>query len=586
MFGQPRPDNDRARGLQTGQLGWSSCLRLRNRIVYAAMHQLPVWIARVRSPANILIGLFAGGLLVRLLGLRLGLPYLHHWDECWVVWSARHMLETNSDVPTSYQYGAPLSSLIAWTVRLSNALPSLPHITYSDEVALRWIGRAISVAICSTGTIALYVAGVNVSPRLGNDYRTGLYSAAAYAFGYELVTHARYAVTDGILAALCAWTIALGAKYLRTRRLTWALGSLLCAATAFAFKVTALPTVMIPVLCLTMAGAPKSRRARMVYRALWMGAVPFVFIGFLCLNPHYIDRWQQATQDLTQRIAQTRNGWFSHYYVHESGVDHLSSVLWALLGHTLSRSVFLASVLGAISVSGIMLALRQRRKVVIIAVIHATFIVASLALLTRTLVLRNYLTAVPVMCLGVGIGLEAFSRCAARFGEPSAVLAWLAAYAPPLLLLLLGAVTFRDCIANQRLSQDARIRAIDWISERSQGKSVTVSVTPSVTGPPENVGSDIQSRLKRPSLRFIGQIQTCESLTRTRPDYVVSASYRGPDTPAIPFDERWYFMNCPGYDRVAFFEANPYESTFWVYPTWAGRVSTVALARHALAALP
>ena len=498
-------------------------------------------------PAVLLV--LAAGLGVRLLGLRLGLPDFHHWDECWVIWSARHMLETNSDVPTTYQYGAPLSLLVRWMVNIYNAMPGLAPIRFSDEVSLRWVGRNISIVICSMGIFGLFIAGKNISPKLGNQHRLGLYSAAAYAFAYELVTHARYCVTDGILVALCAWSIGFGSQYLRTNHMGWALASLVAAATAFAFKITALPIVIIPFLCILSSETPTDRERRLRYRVLWVGALPFVLAWFLALNPHFIDRWQQASSDLSQRIAQTRNGWFSQVYVHEPGIDHLGAALRLLLFHTMSRVVPLACLLSTAAIFGVILALCQRSKIIAICIVHAALTVAGLAFSARACLLRNYLTAVPVMCLGVGIALEAGSSAFARLGLERRTWRTLGWLIPSAVLVLAAGVTARDSMMNQELSQDARVRAMDWTILHSHAPHVNVSVTPNVMAPPAL--SNIQSAPAKSSISYLGQLSNCNQVQAIAPDYVISASYRGPDTPKVPFDERWYFTECPRYRRVA-----------------------------------
>lgn len=301
---------------------------------------------------------------------------------------------------------------------------------------------------------------------------------------------------------------------------------------------------------------------------------------FVGLNPHFIDSWHQATLDLAQRMTQTRDGGFSHCYVHEPGIDHLSHVLWSLFGHTLSRWVPLASLLGAASVAGVSWGILRRSKIVAIAAMHAALVITGLAFTVRTLVLRNYLTAVPVMCLGVGITVELAGVWVARQRWAGSGRKSLALYLPPLPLILLGVATGRDSIANQVLSRDARTRAIDWVADHANGRITTVSLTPSVVTPTEHLGSSAPQILQRAALHFVRGSLTCNDLKRSRPDYVISASYRGPDVPAIAYDERWYFTQCEGYETVARFEANPYESTFWVYPTWVGRVSAIVMARR------
>jgi hypothetical protein len=275
-------------------------------------------------------------------------------------------------------------------------------------------------------------------------------------------------------------------------------------------------------------------------------------------------------------MAQTRDGGFSHCYVHEPGLDHLTHVLWALSGHTLSRSVTLACVLTSSAVIGVWWAVNRWSKIMLIVTIHAMIVVVGLAVSARTLVLRNYLTAVPFMCLGVGIALEYFRGWVLkRQGSRGTRLL---GRAPEALLLILTAVTFRDSFAGARQSEDSRAYALKWVGKNATANS-TLSITPSVTN---SLAGDAAREIRTwagPGRRFVKQSQSCVDLQRDQPDYVVSASYRGPDTPAVDFDERWFFTECPGYRKVASFNANPYECTFWVYPTWMGRISTVVLAR-------
>src|SRR5579859_5129207 len=64
-------------------------------------------------------------LTLRLLGLRFGLPYFHHWDEVWVVENTKSMLRTLDAEPATYQYGAPISLISALLFRVLDALQ--PH---------------------------------------------------------------------------------------------------------------------------------------------------------------------------------------------------------------------------------------------------------------------------------------------------------------------------------------------------------------------------------------------------------------------------------------------------------------------------
>jgi hypothetical protein len=534
------------------------------------------WSSCRRTVAVSVLGLWLLGVVVRLLGLRLGLPYLHHWDECWVVWSARHMLETNTDLPTSYQYGAILSRAVAFGAELSALLPEPYRVRPNDEVALRWVGRIVSVAISSTGTVALYFAGRRAAHDASTSHGAGLVAAAAYAFGYELVTHGRYGVPDASVVSLGAWTLAATAEFLHTRQLRFACLSILAAAAAFAVKFPGLPLVLVPMVALLWGHPGECRRHDSRRIALLLAALPIALGCFLLLNPHFVDRTTQAMADLTGRMAQTRDGGFSFAYRREPGLEHLTTALWGLFAHTFGQNAYVAGLVCTVSLVGMGVAIRRRSALVIIATVHALLVLAGFSLLTRTFLLRNYLVVVPALCLGFGVALTSLPPLLAA---PRARL--VASMLGAGLLVTLAVTTLWASLMNQRLSKDTRMAALDFVAERTTGPGATVAFTQSVLGPREHVGAAVRAELRRPGVSFVGTATTCAALARMAPDYAISTSYRGRDVPTTPFVEEWYLRDCPGYQVLATFPFNPYEASLWVSPTWAGRASTIVLGRRA-----
>ena len=521
--------------------------------------------------------LFALGLIVRWLGLRLGLPYFHHWDEVWVTSSARSMLMRGDDVPTSYQYGAPLSRWIVLAVRAREALGLEPAIAPGDEIALRWTGRLIGAAVSASGTIAMFVAGraAAASVRDTSPVRVGLCAAAGYAFAYELVTHARYAVTDASLVAFAAWSLAFTALWVERRSLVLGLLSVLFAGIGFSLKPTGLPLLMLPLSALVLVGPRPGSPRPVFHRLLLASAAPLFFACFLFFNPHYIDRWSDALRDVTVRIAQTRNGGFPRFLLREPGLDHLGSALWGLFGHTFSRYVPVACLLASVACAGVFVALRARSVVMLVAVLHAGATVLAIAWPNKTFLLRNYLVAVPCLCLAAGFALD---RMAAWTRARSA--SRLAEAAVPVLVLGAAAIaTIHDAARAQALAVDARFRALAWIEARGHQIPVRVALTPSVAGAKALGGSLPLSMFARPGIEIAGEVGSCGAVGAQAPDYVIVASNRGGEGTWSPYRELWDLTACPGYEQRAAFEASPYEHTYWVTETWDGRASAVILGR-------
>lgn len=538
-----------------------------------------VWRLASSLRALPLVLVVAFGVGVRLLGLRLGLPFFHHWDEVWVVSSAKQMLEQGSDLPTSYQYGAPMSRLMALLVEAWEALGvKQPAEGLRNDVALRWVGRGIGVAICSTGILATYIAGRSAGRTPAQSRRLGLYAAIAYAFAYELVTHARYAVTDACLVAFVAWSLAACGQYIRSRKLGWAFVAIVSAGLAFAFKPTAGPSVLLPLVTLAFVRppAPSSYVSAVSQRVFLLSAFP-VFVGcFLFFNPHYIEHWQHALRDLSVRIAQTKNGGFPAFLLREPGLEHLTATISGLFGHTLSRHAWLSWPLASLAIVGAFVAWRDRRPVVLVGLFHAVAVVLLIALPNRTFLLRNYLVAVPAICLALALGLDWLTT---RIAERVKVAPTSALALPGLVLLAPSLATLHDSIENHRLGRDARERAVLWIEAQVTEGERRVGVTPSVFGKTAlGAHRRVRSHLERPRLSFTN-LESCPTLDEKAPDYIVSASYRGDESTWSPYVEVWHFQSCPGYRQVAQFEANPYEHTYWVTETWDGRVSALVFER-------
>lgn len=522
-----------------------------------------------------LFAIFVLGVVVRLLGVRLGLPFWHHWDEVWVVASAKQMLRDGSDVPTSYQYGAPHSRLIVFAVR---ALGGIVKIPPNDEAGLRWVGRIVGIALSSTGTLACYIAGKHATLAAPERrVRVGLYAATLYAVAYELVTHARYAVTDAPYVAFAAWSLAFACVYATRRTFRYVVLSVFAAGVAFAFKPTAAPTVLIPFAALIIF-RPTRESSRWVirkHRAILVGMVPCYMACFVFFNPHFVDRWHAAWGDVSMRILQAQIGNFPKFLLYRPGPEHLAIASWGLVGHTLSRYVPIAVFLSAISMLGVVVSVRERYRAWLPGALHAIVTLLLLTSLSQTFLLRNYLVVVPAICIAFGIGLDSLQTWIATL-RPTRFPSLVVAAIP-----LVAAVASTSVCAGmaQWLSQDARVRAMDFVAAAPDHGPI-VGYSQGVVGIGA-LGSTPQAvrALKRPGISHV-QVPDCSALSRTKAMYAVIASYRGGENTWRPYVHQWHFEVCPGWRAVATFEDNPYEHTYWVTETWEGRSKAIVLRRQ------
>jgi hypothetical protein len=529
--------------------------------------------------------LFVFALALRALGLRLGLPYLHHWDEGWITDSVTSMLVNHDARPLSFQYGAPLMRLTVLAYHLARLFI---RIAPTDKIALTWLARAVSALISSTGAVACFLAGRSVaarldapSPRLRSlQTMSGVAAGLLYATAAELVSHGRYGVTDASYVALVAWTLAMSCLYGERRTLRWAIASVVFAGLALTFKVTALPTLILPLGTLVLVEpAPAAKewwtrqRLAVARWALVLGAVPIAGAIFLALNPHVATESGRAFHDISGRIAQTHNGGFPAFLLRKPGLPHLAAAVWALVSVVPSRSLLLSLLASAIAAFGLFVLLRRRDRATAVAVAFAVVAVCSMALPNRTFLVRNYLLVVPVIALGFSAGLTAR---AARFGDR----AWLAAAVP--LVLLAGSAT-ADAVRNQLLAKDPRVRALDFVaaSPEARAGTATVALAPTVAGSSAIAVSHNHVRpfLERPSVRIVGEVTDCARAAASGATYVIVGSTPPDPARLSPYQEGWPFESCPGFHTVARFPTNPYEHNFAVTGNWNGRVSALVLRR-------
>ena len=543
----------------------------------------------VRAEIWFLASICVLALGLRVLGLRLGLPYLHHWDERYIVDSARSMIEQDNAVPLRFVYGAPLMRLTAWSFRVAEAL-GLELAQRSDfEVALRWTGRSVAVLIASSGAPAVYLA-TRMAARSGV---AALFAALCFACAAELVWHSRYLVTDASVVALTAWTVALSAAYLEKRTILLGALAVVAAGLTSSFKLTGLAVLGLPVAALLLRRPysffrPEAERAEheprwleLSHRLLLAGAVPIGVAIFAAQNPYLISEWKRSLPDLARIMQVYREGHVKPVTYREADLEHLGSALWFLGAQAFSTNAVASLAVAAVSVVGLGVGLRRAEPIVVLAVLHAALIVLGMALPNRAFLTRMYLPALVALCVGFGIAIDWGLGLASRWpkARPAVVAGGLA-----VALVVPALYVSARC---QALADDTRVRAVDFVANVAQGSKRTLSVafTPTVArrGPAWGVGHDVERYLVRSGIQRAETVADARAAEQSGADYVIVASYRddrkiSPVT-ILPWDDDYPFERVPGYVEIARFEPNPYEERFDILPTWYGRVTSLVLER-------
>jgi hypothetical protein len=522
---------------------------------------------------------FVVALGIRLLGLRLGLPYVHHWDEWVIVGTAHNMILNGTDEPQRFMYGAPFIRLVALAARANAHLGLWRH--QSADIELRWIARVVSAILSATGASALFYLGAVVQ-RPATTARIGVYAAIAYAFGWELVAHARYGMTDASVVALTVWSMAAGSWYVARRQLRYGLASILFAGLAFAFKPPGLTAIVIPVAYLVCFPYSSARHAILFDRSILAAAVPLTFAIFIFFNPYYVTKWHEALDDLLNVIDIYRTGTgYPPSGWHRPGWPHLTFGLDVIAGHLLSNYASVSYVLSAVALVGLVTALRRGNGIVLIPCAYTLVNLVTATWSTRLSASRTFLFGGVALTLCLGYGTDVLSvwlaKSPASRGARSAVSA--ACVAVPMLLLVLP--TTVNSIRAQLLSRDSRTRAFDWIIKRVRRGAVETVGIPSYVfhGLGSGTGVEVEADARRRPIALAG-VENCADVERSRPKYVMTTSVRpsGDLSDAYPFA----FEDCPGYRRVARFEDNPFECTFHgSCASWDGRVISILLERDA-----
>ena len=207
-------------------------------------------------------------------------------------------------------------------------------------------------------------------------------------------------------------------------------------------------------------------------------------------------------------------------------MEHLLAVIQAVGLTGLHRWEPVAVIAALLGVAGIGVAVRERGWVCLVGATQAAIAVLGIALTSKGFMVRNYLTALPVLCVGFGFAMDATTRLLPRWAGAQW---WSPAHLLPAgFAALFVAVPIGEAVRAQKLSEDARVRAVDWIAAQTHDKDVTVAWTPDVTMESGYRDEAARRQLERPHVIFTGDVGDPGSTARSQATYVAIVSVSGP----------------------------------------------------------
>jgi hypothetical protein len=225
-----------------------------------------------------LLGLFAVALIIRLVGIRTGLPYIYNADENshfvpHAIGMFGHDLNPDYFVnPPAFTYLIHVLYLVRW----GSDPASVGNAYASDPTSAFVIARAASAFLGALAALFTALAGA----RLFSDRRTGFIAGAILAVAFLAVQYSHYALNDAPTMAPLALSLVGVAGIYRTGRLREYLLAGAALGVAIATKYTA-GILVVTILAAALASP--------VPQPKWRGLAAcagFCVLGFLVFNPY------------------------------------------------------------------------------------------------------------------------------------------------------------------------------------------------------------------------------------------------------------------------------------------------------------
>lgn len=431
---------------------------------------------RYSREVGLLSAIVALGLVLRIWGIRFGLPYDYHYDEHFYLSTAlklgRGILHNSPYPPVGFAnvlavgYGGYYGAMrILGAISSPGAMEALYR---ADPTTFFMIGRAVSAILGTLTILAVHAIG-----RAGGRRATAIAAAAFMAVAFIHVRESHYSVPDAPVTFLVTVATALAVTGLSRRR--WSLVAIgaVAAGLAVAAKWTSLPVLMAPM----WASYAISRRSHGALKSLLNGRTALVpvlaLMGFSLASPQLLMNPAPYYSHAVAQYASDAAGGFGEWQV-----DRLPG--WLFYLKTLAWGVGpVLLVLAGVGLLARMVAVRRsgfNRDIAILAFPMTYFLFMGS---TRHYFARYAVLLVPFVALLAAEGAVLLSSWLGRRGSTweRGVLAALVlvAMAQPL------ASSLRHDLLLTR--EDTRTMAKDWI-EMAVPPGARIAVDWPVHGPP------------------------------------------------------------------------------------------------------
>jgi hypothetical protein len=366
--------------------------------------------ARRHKAATVLVALLV---FVAVLGA-ISVDFGNHWDESQMLGQVQNSFGTGLLLSRKYNYPS-----LCYDLYLVAAVPHVaPYIV--DEIAngrhlhLRDIAKPLShksfllhirlifFLLSVSSAIAVYRLVGKIS---GNRW-SALFGAAVLLGSWELIYHARWGVSDCLVASFCCWSIYFQLMLMKTQdqphqRRYFLLASVFAGLSAAAKYPGGI--VVLPLVLAIIFAAKHSPSSSIPYRQIGISLLIIVAV-FIAITPGCIlEPWNFAA-DVFEQIRIYNTNFHGQSLAVESDKSHLYSMLEYIGVVSLSRNPWASCAIASVAVLGAAALVYQQRRLGIWLAIGPIVYIAYMSR-QNLMVVRNYMILIPFVAVFSALGL-------------------------------------------------------------------------------------------------------------------------------------------------------------------------------------